>query len=221
MGVHRGGRSRLGLRLAALGAALAVTVSACGSSNPDVVTYRDPDRHSLFELPTEWNLYEGDQLTQVSIPFVIQGQDFQLPVISQMAFDGAPDSDPDNVGNSVSTSSFPIGAVTVREIGPDERDFMSRFLLAELVVPYHSQLGSEEILKQDFVFDNDFRGVQLAIAYTDSVTEAEAAVYLISVTDPNVTRMYSIAVGCSLDCFSTHQEDIVAVVDSYLVNTRG
>ncbi len=195
-------------------------LAACSEGESGITTYRDPDRNSLFELPSHWNLYEGESLTGVTVPFITQGADFQLPVLSQIAFDGAPTPDPANLTGSVSTSQYPIGTVAVREIGGQERDFISRFLLAELVVPYHSQTGSEEILKTDFEFENDFRGVQLAVAYTDAITEEQAAVYLISVTNPEVTKMYSIAVGCSLDCFGRNQEEIVAIVDSYLVNTR-
>ncbi|MFQ5966250.1 MAG: hypothetical protein ACE5MI_01420 [Acidimicrobiia bacterium] len=221
MNAQRDGRSRLSIRIVAAVATLALVSAACSSSESGSITYQDPDRRSLFELPASWNLYEGDHLAGVTVPFITQGADFQLPVLSQVAFDGAPSRDSDNLTGSISTAQFPVGSVTVREIGVDERDFISRFLLAELVVPYHSQLGSQELLKQDFSFDDDFRGVQLAVAYTDAVTEQEAAVYLISVTDPGVTKMYSIAVGCSLDCFGRNQTEILAIVDSYLVNTRG
>lgn len=221
MKAQRDGRSRLFIRLAVSVAVLGLVAAACSAGESALTTYQDPDQQSLFELPSNWNFYEGENLAGVTVPFITQGTDFQLPVVSQVAFDGAPARDSANLTGSISLSQFPLGSATVREIGEGERDFISRFLLAELVVPYHSQLGSQELLKQDFAFDDDFRGVQVAVAYTDAVTEEDAAVYLISVTDPEVTKMYSIAVGCSLDCFDRNQDQILAVVDSYLVNTRG
>lgn len=217
----RDGRTRNGVRLVGLLVALALILVACGGSGqPDIITYKDPNRYTLFKVPGHWNIYEGADLAGIRIPFVTQGADFELPVISQVAFDGSPSRDPSNITESISTAPYPIGVVAVRAIGDTQRDLISRFLLAELVVPYHNQPASQELLKEDFEFDRDYEGVQLAVAYTDSTTNEDAAVFLISVTDPEVTRMYSIAVGCSLSCFNQNQEEILAVVDSYLVNTR-
>jgi hypothetical protein len=46
-------------------------------------------------------------------------------------------------------------------------------------------------------------------------------VHLISVTDPEVTTLYQVAIGCSLECFQAYVPEIIEIVDSWLVNTRG
>ncbi|MFQ5948702.1 MAG: hypothetical protein ACE5KX_07570 [Acidimicrobiia bacterium] len=203
---------------------LALASGACsGSGDKDVLTYKDPDRYSLFKIPTDWNLYDKDDLSGLAgLPFVVRASNFPLPVISQVAFEGSPTRDPANLVQPLSTADFPIGAAVVRTIGSEQRDYISRYHLAELVVPYHSQLEAGEageLLKEDFAFD-DFAGVRLVLWYTDAQTEETAGVYLISVTDPEVTRMYSIAVGCSERCWELYRDDIASVVDSWLVNTR-
>ena len=97
----------------------------------------------------------------------------------------------------------------------------SRLLVvAESVVAYHAQPVASEELKQDISVGDGFDGVQLIVVFNDATTGLDAAVMLISVTDPEVSQMYSIALGCSISCFNAHIDQIVATVDSWLVNTR-
>jgi hypothetical protein len=77
-----------------------------------------------------------------------------------------------------------------------------------------------ELVKADLDFGKSFEGVEVIVVYTDEATASDAGVYLMSVTDPDVTRMYSMAVGCSLDCFQLHQDEISDVMNSWLVNTH-
>ncbi len=203
-------------------AIVALIAAACGGGDSDSLTYKDPDRLTLFEIPATWNLYTTEDLSAVTeVPFVVQGRDFTLPVISRVAFEGSPSRNVSNLAQPISRLDFPVGSAVVRSIGPSMRDLVSRYLLTEVVVPYRQAPQSQEILKTDLQFADDWEGVQVVVQYTESATSEDAAVFMASITDPEQTRLFSIAVGCSVDCFNTYIEDIRGIVDSWLVNTNG
>lgn len=202
----------------ALIAAISLVGAACGSSSGDATTYKDPD-FSLVEIPNDWHVFSVNDLDGFSeFPFVIQPASGPLPVLSQLTFAGTPTRDTSTLLDPVSLSSYPIGSATVRAIDGDLREQLSRLTLAELVVQYHAQ-PHQEFLNEDFAFDR-FEGIKRVVVYTDPVTAQDAAVVLVSVTDPEDTRMYSIGVGCSVDCFNFYNDQINAVVDSWVVNTQ-
>ena len=152
-------------------------------------------------------------------PFVVQTGEVNLPILSRVVFEGT--TAPDGAALAdISTSNVPVGSAVVRSISTSQRDQISRFLLAELVLDYHNQPVAQEVLKQDVEVAADFDGVQVVVLYNDGVSQADAGVAMISITDPEVRRMFSIAVGCSLECFGEHQTVITDVIDSWLVNTR-
>ncbi len=215
-------RSRSSLRSAlVLLAVFAVFASACSTGSSDVIRYRDPDDFSLFEIPKDWHLYERSELGDVGeVPFATDFSGIAVPVEAGVAFDGAPAGNPANLAIPFALSPYPIGASAVRAITPDARDIISRSLLTQLVVPYDSNEVVRELLKNDIDFGQDYSGVEVIVVFTDEATASDVGVYLMSVTDPTVTRMYSMAVGCSLDCFQLHQDEIADVMNSWLVNTH-
>jgi hypothetical protein len=210
-------------RLQRVSVALLVTLAltACGSATDSgLQAVRDSERQMFFEIPSDWAVYHSADMAGITeTPFVAQGGDLDLPVLSRVVFQGtSPDAGlpPANTSNV----EYPVGAAVVRTIPTAVRDQISRYWLAELVIPYHSQPVAQEEVKQDISLGEGFDGVQVLVVYSDAETETDAAAFLISVTDPEVELMYSFAIGCSLSCFNTHVESIVAAVDSWLVNTR-
>lgn len=204
------------------GALLAASITAaCGSSTDSGLQgVRDAERQMFFEIPSDWAVYHSADLAGVTAtPFVSQDTDLNLPVFSRVVFQGA-GVDAGIPAANTSNLEYPVGAAVVRSIPASMRDQISRYWLAELVLPYHSQPVAQEEVKQDISLGAGFDGVQVLVVYSDADTETDAAAFLISVTDPEVEYMYSFAIGCSLSCFNTHVESIVAAVDSWLVNTR-
>ncbi|MBI5157032.1 MAG: hypothetical protein HZA58_03350 [Acidimicrobiia bacterium] len=210
-------RAGFALVLVSLGAA------ACGSSGDSgLQSVRDSgDPPSMFfQVPSDWTVYQSTDLEGVTeTPFVTQTSDLTLPVASRVVFQGT-SRDAGIPDANVSDSQYPVGSAVVRTIPASQRDAISRYWLAELVVPYHAQAVASEELKQDISLGEGFDGVQLLVAYNDSTTGIDTAVFFISVTDPEVEEMYSIAVGCSVACFNENVDAIVDIVDSWLVNTR-
>lgn len=198
---------------------VALVVSACGSQTDEgLQSVRDENRSMFFEVPSDWTvLHEDDLGGQIDTPFVSQ-ELLDLPVLSRVVFGGGVVV-ADSVANP-SEATVPVGAAVTRSISSADRDFISRYLLAEVVFPYHQQATAQVLAKDDLSLGDGFDGVQVVVRYTDAETSEEAVVTLISVTDPDVTVLYSIAVGCSIDCFIDEQQAIIDVIDSWLVNTR-
>lgn len=195
--------------------------AACGGNQTGEIAYTDPDRLSHFSIPAEWHLYETEELNSLAdIPFVESVQGLSFPAQSVAAFDGAPSRDVTNLSVDLLEADFPIGSATVRAIGESERDWISRFVLTQSVVPYLTMTDPQEVTKEDWSFGRGYDGVRVLAAFTSEDGTSQGVAYLISVTDADDRRMYSIVAGCSIECFTEHQPQIEQVVDSWLVNTR-
>jgi hypothetical protein len=196
----------------------ALLTAACGAAEESgLQAVRDDQRMMFFEVPSEWTVLQELDLTGViDTPFVSQS-DIILPVLSRVVFEAG-------VGTELVTNpaaaSVPIGSAVVRSISSSARDVMSRVLLAEAVFPLRQQETAEVLSKSDISLGDGFDGVQLVVRYTDAVRDQDAVVAILAVTDPEVTRMYSFAVGCTIDCFVDHQQEILDAMDSWLVDTR-
>lgn len=200
---------------------LLVTLAACGSGTSDTVSYTDPDKLTLVNLPTTWNTYEIAELNSLDeVPFAEPFAGFEYPAVSSIAFDGAPARDVSNVTNSLAVVDYPIGAMSVRSVGDLERQYLNRATLTQSVLPYFEFLDSQEHVREDFTFGDGYDGVRVLVSYVDEDGAEVGIAYLISVTDPADNRIYSIVAGCSRDCYIENQAQIERVVDSWLVNKR-
>jgi len=199
---------------------LAVVLAACGSGASDSVAYTDPDKMTLVHLPSEWNTYEISELNALGdVPFAEPFNGLEFPTVSSMAFDAAPTRDVTNVTTPLGSVEYPIGAMSIRSIGELERLYLSRAALSQTVFPYFGRLDAQEE-QEDFSFGDGFDGVRIRFSYADDTGAEVGIAYLISVTDPDDTRLYSIVAGCSRECYIANEAQIERVVDSWLVNKR-
>jgi len=202
-------------------AATGLLIPACGGDSADVVTYTDTERLGRFQIPEQWHTYELSELSALDdLPFDEPVQGFTFPPVSSIAFDGDPVRDVTHLSRALPEAEYPIGLMSVRQIGETEKDFLSRALLTQSVLPYYNLANSQELQKEDFTFGGGFDGVRVLVAYEDEAGQNQGVAYLITVSNPEDTRMYSMIAGCSRECFITHQDTIVGVVDSWLVNKR-
>lgn len=207
------------LLLVCLGFALA----ACsGSTNGDHITYVDPAEFSIFSIPGDWNLYELKDLEGLGeFPFTHSVEGMTFPVIAGAGFTASPTRDPNHLTMSMAEVDFPIGSMSVRQLGADERERLSRFILTQSVIPYRSYPNMVEEFAEDFSFGSGFEGVRRLVRFVDPEnTQRLATAYMVVVTDPADQRMYSIVAGCSEECFASNQNQIVEVIDSWMVNTK-
>lgn len=210
------GRAR---RAAAL-AGWALLLGACGLSGADVTTYRDDQQRSLFELPDDWNLYGAEEVSRLEeVPLIPDMGGYQP--ISYVAFDGAAGRNLGNLTLEINESPFPVGAQIIRQISPADKDMLSRQLLTLSAFDLSEPgLGVQAIQSEDFSFGRDFDGVRRLLGITDGEGQLQGAIYILAVTNPDATHLYSMAAGCSLACFQERQTEISRAVDSWIVNTR-
>ena len=197
----------------------ALLLAGCGVTDSDTTVYKDLENRSLFELPKEWNLYRADELSLITpIPFVPDMGGYQP--ISFVAFDGAAGRNLANLNLDVTTSPFPIGAHIIRQISTEEKELLSRRLMARLAYDVTGPGQGVEIDTWDFTFGREFEGIGATVGLTNEEGSSQGLVYLLSVTNPSTTELYSIAAGCSLECFVRERDQIVGAVESWIVNTR-
>jgi hypothetical protein len=207
-------------RTLALGAA-AVLVAACGGADSGIVTHTDPQRLSRFDAPRHWHTYDFTELSSLDdLPFDEPVQGFSFPAVTSLGFDGAPVKDVSHLTLTLPEADYPIGAASVRQIGDRERDFLSRAILTQSIVPYFGLPNPQELQKEDFTFGDGFDGIRLLVSFQSQNSSDQGVAYLISVSDPEDTRIYAIVAGCSRDCFIANQDEITKVVDSWLVNKK-
>jgi len=199
--------------------AFAILVGACGGSAGDSVEFKDAEDRALFEVPRDWHIYEADELAQVPfVPFVNPGQ---YPIVTQVGFDGGAGRAVANLSTeSIAAVDFPVGAFSVRAVGTEARDGLSREAMQDLVISDNTFQFGQMLLSEDFDFGRDYEGIRRWIPYIDQTTSQTGLVYFISVTDPNDTTVYTMAAGCSAVCWEQYRDDIIGVVDSWIVNTR-
>ena len=198
---------------------IAFLLAACSGGDPDTTVYKDDENRSLFELPRGWNLYRADEVDQIRpVPFVPDLGGYRA--ISFVAFDGAAGRNLDNLSLDAATSPFPVGAQIIRQISPEEKDLLSRRLMAVSAYDVTNPGQGVEIDTWDFTFGRDFEGIAATVGLTAQDGQSQGLVYVLAVTNPEATELYSMAAGCSLECFAREGEQIVAAVESWIVNTR-
>lgn len=207
--------------LRTIAASLFLLLAACAGADSGLVTFTDEDRLTKFEVPEAWHIYELTELSSLEdLPFDEQVQGFSFPAISSVGFDGGPVRDVTNLTSALPEADYPIGAMSVRQVGEMERDLLSRAMLTQSVLPYYQLANSQEITKEDFSFGEGFDGVRVLVAYQNEAATGQGVAYLISVSNDDDTRIYSMIAGCNRECFIANQETIEKVVDSWLINKR-
>jgi hypothetical protein len=210
----------MGRRIPLLALTLALAATACSQSSAENVTYTDAAKLSQVSLPSNWHLYDYNELKELpNLPFVetFQGQNY--PAVSSVGFDGGPVRDINNLTGSVAGAAYPVGSMSVRTVGDFERDLLSRATLSQIVVPYYAYTDPNEHVSEDFTFGDGWDGVRRLVSFVDDTNQLGVA-YILSVTDNTENRVFSVVVGCSRQCFLDNQAQIEEVIGSWLVNKR-
>ena len=132
------------------------------------MTHTDDQRLGRFQIPEEWHTYELSELSALEdMPFDESVQGFTFPPVSGLAFDGDPVRDVQHLSTELPEAEYPIGAMSVRQIGEAEKDFLSRAVLTQSVLPYYNLANSQELTKEDFSFGGGFDGVRVLVSFED------------------------------------------------------
>jgi hypothetical protein len=204
------------------GLVFALVGVACTTGTPGMREYRDPNDLALFEIPDDWHLYAADEIAFLpQVPFATRfpGDD-TLPIIEVVAFDGAPSRNVANLSSPVTAVRYPVGSYAVRSVSSEERNRISRDSLEVVVLPPTFTIDESTKTEYDEDFGNDYEGIVRNLLFSDEETQQSGVVYFKSVLNPDDSRIYDIAVGCSVECWEEFGEEMVEVVDSWLINTR-
>lgn len=181
----------------------------------------DPGRLTYLEVPNDWNQYDIQALSGVDgLAYFAEYRGLKLPIEWAEAFDSAPAAVASNAAISLATADFPMGASVIRRIPAAERDYVSRDVITQSILPYKSFDRPSEVTKEDFSFGSGVDGVRTLVSFQESGVGVGVA-YLIAVTDRAEDRVFGVYVGCDRDCFEANQAEIERVVDSWLVSTKG
>lgn len=199
---------------------LVAMTGACSDGGEGVNRVTDPNRLTYVEVPSEWHVYDFDELaTLEGVGWLSEYRGLTLPVESASAFDGGPTADVSQVALALAEAQYPTGVSVVRRVPDAEREYLSRDVISQSVLPYKSFEQVEEITKEEFSFGKGVDGIRALISYQEPGVGVGVA-YLIAVSDNGDGRVFGIYVGCNLDCFSANQSEIESVVDSWLVSTK-
>jgi hypothetical protein len=209
----------LGIRLprvvaAALAGACALGLASCGS--PKYEYLQDSDVGAYFKVPHGWTVIDEDQLLandpsltptqrearkQTGWSVVASGR-----LIHQS--DGSVAPDPDR----------PWVSVDVFALNQQGHDVMSNQLMENLVTDL-SQVPADQYTllgTQSVVLDGGYHGVRRAFerrgedgSYTDHLEQV--------LTDPATSRLYTLQIVCSPDCFEQYSDEISAVLGSWTI----
>lgn len=206
-------------RVIAFGLALVLAASACGGDSSRT-EYKDPNDLALFKVPSDWNVYNATEVSnQPSLPFAINFAD-SVPISSIMAFDAAPGRNPVNLAKPIASVRYPVGTYVVRQVSRSERELLSRGSLESLVLWPEFYTVVARGAEEEVDLGNEFEGIRRILRFEDVTTQDRGMVAFVSVTNPDDSLIYSMAVGCSEVCFDQYNTDIIEVIESWAVNTR-
>jgi hypothetical protein len=212
-----GRRLREGTKLATGCAVLAAALllSACGSSGYHYVK-SSADR-TFFKVPDDWTLYDNDTLLDSAKADLSEEEIEQLRETQWITvFDGHPKATLNHLANKA--PKFPVGRAVVQDLTPESADGVSLMALRNLFFEVDAMLEKEnaqviayEPVERDGGFHGSHMVVKLATARGDVVVNQ------IAMLDQGTTKVYALAVSCSVDCYDRNQSRIEQIVDSWTV----
>lgn len=209
-----------------VGAALAAVVAGCGGSG---FTYLSNSRDgAFFKVPAEWGTFdEAELLESGGEPSEDARDALDDDRIWLWGFDGSEKPSPGNVTSSASDA--PRGFAEVRRLTPEERGSIDLVALRSIGLPTDPSTGSPvdpvsfaqrnpsgpvRVLRyeDDLVFDGGAHGVRIALLIQ---ADEPWVVEHIAAVDAATTKRYLLSIGCSLDCWTEHEDVIQDVLESW------
>jgi hypothetical protein len=237
------GRSLPRRGLAAVAAAFAIALGACGPTQYRYV--RSPDSTTAFKIPSGWTTF-GEQAflhetgPQPSTPD---------PIRWLVALDGDPSPSVDHVLNmNALDTSHPEGIALVLTLSAADRDRMNLEGIRNFLIPVDQLLNQgtddADILSYDDSLSpgGDLRGSELAFEFRPSLLAQLAAssgsptsgsstggtgssalsdqfvvMHQIAYLDAGTDRVYLMALFCDARCDQRYSQDIRSTIDSWTV----
>lgn len=207
-------RGRL-TRCAVASISFVLLAASCSGSGYQYV--KDSSSTSFFKLPTDWALYDEDQILDSDLVALSpQSQQTVAQALWMVAFDA--NGTPSLTHVLSSDSEQPAGFAQVRPLGEEERDTFSLSTIRNALFDVDGASGTsgvELISASDIELDGGYHGLHVEFNVpqgTDYLT-----VNQLGVVDPQTSTLYLFAIGCEAHCYIDHEDAIDQIADSWTV----
>ncbi|MFP5376649.1 MAG: hypothetical protein ACLGIO_07710 [Acidimicrobiia bacterium] len=211
-------RSERVVAAAAVAAALALALGACGAPRYHYV--KSTSDRTFVRVPSDWTLYDEDELLASSEESPESKEQFK-ELSWSVAFDASPKPSLDHV---LSVADHPTGLVQVRRLLPGQRDTFSLSDLRSLLLSFdplsaEARLqGDVEVLESREVNRGHLNGSELLLNLKTS--DGLVKWRQIALVDAALTRVHVLAISCDDECYAANEGEIDKVVDSWKVRER-
>jgi hypothetical protein len=202
-------------RVIALAAVLAVAAGCAGSG----YTYHsNRDEKLYFKVPDDWTVFDTADLLPEAAGDAGGGW--------VRGFAGGNRPSPDAV--RAITHSEPRGYVEIIPLDVMERDELSLATLRStnfgtdpLLFAQENPGGPLEILDyHDIVLDAGPHGVRIQVAITPEDGGGTAIIDQTVLVDKATTKRYVLSIGCSVECWDAHHNEIEEVIESWTLEEK-
>jgi hypothetical protein len=177
---------------------------ACQGSGFQYVS--DSDSSTFFKLPEKWKLYKEDVPSVYTTYFI--------------AFDGAPKPSPDHLLSA--DADHPFGLAQVRVLTDKQKATWSLQTMRNFDLPLDQLVDQEraEVIAEndELVLEGGVRGIR--IIYNLHQDEGTMTINQTSLVDPTTRVFYQFIVGCEARCYTSNQDTIDEIVNSWTVEER-
>ena len=203
-------------RLAVLGAVVAV-LAGCGE--PSETRVVSDDARFILHLPTSYTVFEADVSASAAIGASPTLGEYLNAQGQISAFDASPDASTQNITDIL--VDYPTGWVISIPILSDQlKDELSWASMRNLQFGVDSVPGAQPILTEPINFpDLDLMGYRVVaeLPATSDTTGPWVTIDSTVLTDDQHERLWMLYVGCSYDCYQKYDDEIQAIVDSWVV----
>jgi hypothetical protein len=193
----------------------ALLLAACGSSGFHYV--KSSEDRTFFKVPEEWKLYDNDTLLDAASSDL---SDEELEQVRQTqwaaVFDGHPTPALAHIANKA--PKHPVGRALVQDLTPESADGVSLMSLRNLFYDVDAKLEKQtaEVISYEPVErDGGFHGSHLVVRL--ATQRGDVVVNQIALLDQGTTKVYALAVACSVKCYDDNKSKIEQILDSWTV----
>src|SRR6266498_5386467 len=221
------GSRRPGFWAASIGAAiaLAVLVSACGSSSLSYVS--SSDRNAYFKVPSNWRFFDKKYILVASGQSLSAESNRQLSWL--IGFDADPHPSVQHVIDITNAAKYPVVTARVQSLPAQVRDELSLGAIRNWVYPVDRlvQANAGEVLTyKDVVLPGGLHGSKITFdVILQGISNPASGSNVIRVTqigvaDPATRKLYLFMIRCESHCYRDNKTLIDQIVDSWTVKER-
>jgi hypothetical protein len=201
--------------LAASVVAAALVLAACGGSGYHYV--KSSEDRTFFKVPDDWELYDNDTLLDAASSDLSEEELDEVRATQWAAvFDAHPSPALAHLANKA--PNYPVGRAIVQDLSPESADGISLMTLRNVFYDVDTKIEKDtgRVISYEPVERNGgFHGSHLVVQL--STAKGDMVVNQIALLDQGTTKVYALAIACSVKCYDENESRIEQVMDSWTV----